>query len=380
MAVADLVLNGFEMALTRATIVGNAAVSTTNPRTGTYSLRTNPSASTSTAAFKTFAATGLIGTNLGRTAETFYTVYIRITTLPGSSTIGIMGVQASAGTSVVRVDMTTGGALTLVGTSTSATVATLSTGTWYRLDLRVTSNGTSGLKIDGGSETTITANNVTQDQLVLGVMTSETADIHWDDMVIGTTSPGGAVEIKRIGPTAIGSQTSGWTGGTATGGDYVHVDEVSQDGDTTYWGASGSTTARRTVALENCATVSITGTVHAVLGLAVVRDEGGSSGMGVTMRNGSTNSDKTSLDPGSAYTALCHLRTTDPNGGGAWTTSGVDSLEVGVYANDITAVRCTMLAAEVAYTPAAGGTTSRGPLVNAGLINRGLVNGGGVNG
>jgi len=334
--------------------VGTFSVGTTPIRTGQYALRCNPASSAAGALhFGTIAASGSINVGVARTAETFYTFYFRFEDLP-SNTVQFASVESSTPADIVHLDCSSGGAITLTGTTTSSTVATISADTWYRADLRVTSNGTSGLKIDGSAEQTVTAQNLTQDRIYLGrrITTQAVAfDASYDDLLISNSGFPGAGQVNRLDPDGNGTYTA-WNSGT--GADtFADVDDdvPGHDSDTTYIAAldTDDNTAR-TFTLESSSSGGVAGTILSVKAYVIVRTDSitGTSAVGLRVRNGSTDSDTTGAEMTTTYQTRGKLLDTDPNGGGAWTSGGLDTLEVGVTAFAIVQIqRCTKVAAMV---------------------------------
>src|SRR3990172_7417706 len=131
---------------------GTFAVGAT-ARTGAYGLRCNPAASAS--GYNLIGGYTSTGGKVGlaRSAQTWFTFYVKFASLP-SGTVRFAWV-GGAPTEGVRLNCDSSGNVTITGTTTSATVATISAGTWYRVDLRVTTSGTCGVAIDGGAEKTV---------------------------------------------------------------------------------------------------------------------------------------------------------------------------------------------------------------------------------
>lgn len=365
MAKADIYFTGFETgdASQATSLTGTASIVSSPVRTGGYALRVNPTAAFGGMLIRGVGATGKQA-SFGRTAETFYTFYFRVASYH-SSAATIATVQSAGNAEVVRISMSSTGVITLVGTSTSSTVATLSLATWYRLDLRVTSNGTSGLAIDGGTEQTITANNITQDNIRLGAdSVSYTLDTFYDDLVIGTTAldAGSGPRVWMAVPIGAGNYTS-WTDGT--GNTYAEVDEVPHDSATSYLQNTSGTNQSSTFDMQSAATVGIVGTIYAVLAQAQMAESSSTTtGGGVRIRSGSTDSDSTQVDIGNAnYLAIQQLAVTDPADAAAWTTTKFDAIEVGPYkGSDSSSIRCTAVYLHVVEDDVAvggGGTTRR---------------------
>lgn len=358
---------------------GTFSVQGTTKRTGQYALRCNPASSASGYnVIGGYAATGVMAV-LGRTAQTFYTFHVRFEDIP-SGTTEFAGVFTNSNSPVARLRITSAGVVTLVGATTSATVATLVADTWYRVDIRVTSNGTCGAAVDGGTEQTCTGNNLNQDRLVVGrTVTSEAfaLDAYYDDVLISDSGFPGAGEIRRLDPDGDGTYT-GWTGGSGTTFAVVDDDVPGHDSDSTYIQvpATGDNTAR-TFSLESSSSGGVAGTIVAVRAYAVVRTESnsGASTVGVRVRNGSTDVDTSgAVEWTSSYVNNGLILDTDPNGGGAWTSGGLDTLEIGVFAGTLAqAQRCTKLAAMVWCAGASGTTefiTPSGTVTSAGALVR----------
>lgn len=325
---------------------GTNSVQGTTKRTGNYALRCNPASSA--AGYNGLAALLADGTlsTISRTAETFYTVWFRFEDLP-SNTVIFASIGASVSSQTVTLNCGSGGAITITGTTTSSTIATIVADTWYRLDVRVTSNGTSGAKIDGGTEQTVTANNVTQQIFYCGrTITTEAVafDCYFDDAFISSTAfPSGGQCLQLI-PDGDGNYT-GWASGTGT--TFAEVDDVPHDTDTTYVKAldTGDNTAR-TFSMTSRATAGVIGAIAALKLVAIIRTESTSlaSSVGLRLRSGSTDSDTTAREWTTTYTLNAKLFETDPATSAAWTGTAVDAVEGGVYAGTISqAQRCTAI-------------------------------------
>jgi len=346
MAVGDIYFFGMETGdlLQVAGLSGTGSASSAQARTGTYSLRTNPTAGTSVVTIRNIGGfTGGIDGNFGRTAETFYTFYFRVATAPAATRTILTIFSAGSGT-VLKAYCSSAREITIEGTSTSATVATLNADQWYRFDLRVTSNGTSGLSIDGGTEQTVTANNFTQDYMWIGCFGgSDTADFYWDDFVIGTTAPdAGAGPCVRMGVPIGSGNYSNWADGT--GSTYAEVDEVPHDSATTYLQNTSGTSQAATFDMQSAATVGIVGTIYAVMGQATMAESTSASTRGgVRLRSGSTDSDSISADVGNtSYVTKLNLLTVDPADSAAWNSTKFDAIEVGPFkGTDSSSIRCT---------------------------------------
>lgn len=330
-------------------------VSTTTFLSGTAALRVNVGSGVASAIAIGRSIDGAM-VAMGRTARTQYTLKFRFPSLPSITTPFAIVITAAAAT-VVRCDVSSAGAVTLVGTSTSGSAGTVSTNTWHRLELDITSNGTAKLRFDSGTEVTVTANNATQDFLGLGRLTTTATAIEcfYDDVGIGTgTDYISDGRVLQAAPTGAGSST-GWTSGT--GSTFAEVDETAHDGDTSYISASSTQdNAVHLFTFQSTATIGVTGVVSVVKAIAAVRTESttGTSTVGVRIRSNATDSDTTGVEWTTSYAGHAKLLTTDPNGGGAWTNSAVDSVQAGVFAGTLAQnQRCTAVHLQVWDEPVA---------------------------
>ncbi len=350
---AVLNFGGAELGTTLDTIAiaGGGSLPTSGggvPRTGTYAYRCNTAGSAKWSSFGAINSNGRPA-NMARTAATYYTLYLKFTSLP-STNVDVLSVRNSAGSAVVAVNVNSSGQVTLVGTSTSGTVATLSTGTWYILTLRVTSNGTSGLAVDGGTELTVTANNVTQDRLALGTFGSATMDAYFEDWVIDDASFWGSPAVKISVPTGAGTAGSGWDTGTSNL--YSAVDEIPHN--TTDYIAStgaGDTNKVRRFTMQSATTIGgLSNTIINVQAVGIMRESSSTSTLGtVGLRSSSSEVTGTMADIGDTnYVGIFLNNALDPNGSIAWTTSGFNAIEIGAHkGSDESGIRCTALYAMV---------------------------------
>lgn len=117
-----------------------------------------------------------------------------------------------------------------------------------------------------------------------------------------------------------------YTGGT---NDWTYVDEVPHDSDTTYRNIDSQQFTD--VMTQTSVFPTAVGTVHAVMFLAVSRNNActGSSNVQVLIRSGTTDSASGSGWCSTSYVNPKYFRTTDPATSAAWTVSAVDSVQVG---------------------------------------------------
>jgi hypothetical protein len=289
-------------------------------------------------------------TALARTAETFYTGWFYLDTAPGS-TNDVYSVITSALLEVVTIEMSSTQFIRIVGASNSSYTANAATVSgWNRVDVRVTSNGTSGVRLNGGTEVTCTAQNRTQDYWVNGnVKSNGTFTIYYDDNVIGTTVfPNGAGPYIRASvPTGAGTFGSGqWNSGTGT--TYAEIDERPPDGGTTYIAnANTPNNAKTDFSVTQISATGLVGNIRAVVISALFAEAAaGSSAVYVSIRaNGTSGSDTTTVDlGGTAYAPIQKIELVSPDTGIAWTSTQYDTIQAVISkgsAND--EVRCTQV-------------------------------------
>ena len=220
-------------------------ISTTTIRSGTYALRTNPSSATSIAYVD--YATADTGT-----ARMTVRAYLRVTTLP-SGTTQILSFYDSAalGTPQASIRLDASGNLLVYNEEDSAQVGStlsgaITTGTWYRLELAydfgtaATGDTTISAMLNGNvfaSSTTINHANGAR-RIVMGVITSTSADLFYDDVglnqdaFVGHQQWVGEGKVVLILTDGNGSNTS-WAAGT-NAFDEAEVDDTPAAGfDTT---------------------------------------------------------------------------------------------------------------------------------------------------
>jgi hypothetical protein len=179
---------------------GSVAISTSTVRTGARSLRINPSAAASHATIVTSSTTVSV-----------FRVYIRFATLPGANSFvcgnafGNIVFKSSDATFVAHANFTTQG--------TGAAV-TITTGVWYRLDVRIvysSPNIVIDFQVDGVAAPQFTNNpGSAQSSTInrLGTTSAATYDAFYDDYICSTTSgdyPFGAGKVEHFVPTSDGT-------------------------------------------------------------------------------------------------------------------------------------------------------------------------------
>lgn len=354
--------NGFESGDSAGlqALTGTASVQGTVKRLGDYALRVNPTTN-GTGSIRAFGLNAN-GTTAGFDLATAVVGFaFRVATLPAASSEEIARVDTTGGTQKATIRITSAGLLaiyaadgtTLIATSSSALVVN----TWYYIEWTLGTGVSSAytVKVNGTTFLNGTSDfGVTNSGGIrLGKVTdrnSQTVDFYYDDIYVADSSLGQPY-VARMDGNSDGNYTA-WTSssGLLSPSKYSDAIQGPHDSDTTYLSTSTSGNAF-TMALESAAQAGIVGTVHGVMALAIVRDEGGASSFQVRIRSGSTDSDTTANDPGSSYVTRQKLASVDPATSAAWQLPALDSLEVGVVAGANVAHRCTALYAMVLYAP-----------------------------
>jgi hypothetical protein len=262
----------------------------------------------------------------------------RCATLPSALAIAIF-----KDTSTVHVDLrvTSGGKLRVTRAGTqlgSDGTATLMTGQFYYIEFKATihdSTGTIDVKVNGVSDISLTGQdtrnggNASINQVVLGNDqggASVTINSDYDDFYVADDFLG---ELRGFysAPNGNGnsSQLVGSDGNSTD--NYLLTDDASPDDDTTYV-ESSTTDQKDTYAMTNLP--STASTVHAVMVVANARkDDAGSRSIALVARSGSNETDSPDKTLNTTYGYFEHAFTTKP-GGGAWSSSDVDAMEIGV--------------------------------------------------
>lgn len=370
-------LNSATSAVEWDTVTGGGVTVVTSPkRSGSYALDI---LKTSTGAIETIKEN--IRASVVSTDDCFRG-YLNITTAV-NTLIPIMQFTDTAGTAKTSIRLATDNTLELwkdlaaapakLGSSSSA----LSTGTWYKVELCATyTTGTATGYLDGSSfasgvTTAITTNAI----LNVGFVASATGHITFDDMAWndngGSSQTGqpGTGSITHLHPNATGDNSNGTPTGAATG--WQCTNEVPPDDATTYQSlttvndildvniessSTGGIGASDTITLVQ---VGYRGAESsASSNTENVRIKSQASGT-TTSGTSTTHDDTTYRTNGDAIPRLYTLTSyVDPQAGGAWTTSLLDTAQIG-FKNTVHNAnsRLTNLWALVEYVPAAATNT-----------------------
>jgi len=349
-------------------LFGGGSIVTTTKRSGDYALKALPVTTGLGGASDLicgFLGTGENDSNTTGKATAYFRFYINIAALPSAAEPIFQAASVNLSSLKFELRLNSGGTLNardsaLADLGTGSTV--LGTSTWYRIEVQVATGASAAweVKINGASELSGSTANLTTSNnrsAVLGKGNNRNGsgyEIYYDDFAVSDSAYPGAGAVACIRPNGNGNYTA-WTGTSADVDDLTT--QAGHDTDTTF--ISSSTNAQaETVLLENCSTRGISGTINAVKSITVVRDISNTTNIQMRTRvtsPGTADTDTTNVDPGATYRSLSQVFATNPSGGAAWDTAGVDSLEVGVEHNQAQAreLRCTLICAMVDYTPLA---------------------------
>lgn len=345
---------------------GTFSIVTSPVHSGTYALRSNPT-TTGTGYFGlgTYNGAGTATTN--PQSSVYARFWFRYATKPASAsedialwrgsiaTVGAIRINSSGNLIIYDVN----NAADDTGTSTT----TLSANTWYMIlvNFNVGASAAYTMKIYDSTPTLLETVSGTGDfSLVSGEAfrvgkvfneNGQTVDFFYDDISLSTTGwPDPNSITSRVAITGTGS-SSGWTGGT-NASNYLEVDEVPPDDDTTYIQTTGSNS--HYVALQDTSSIGITGYINSVKVRAKCKEPSTvSSSVRVGLKSGVTTSETTGSNTTTSYSQIFKTYPVDPNTGANWTFVGFDALEAGVTENNAVAQRCTAIDAQVDYGPPA---------------------------
>ncbi len=358
-----------EMAATSGTFSVQSSV--TRGAWSGYALRTNPA--TSGTGFVRTGKIGTSGTNaaMALTTKAFARFYFRYDTNPasGDEVLFLFASGTTVSTRLLQVSLNSAGNLLLYSDSTDTLLGTgsttLSSGVWYRIEVKADvsdrSNLVYELKIDGTSELTgsYASASAVLSWAYFGKSrnaNSQSVDYYFDDVRIDNAAYPGDARVTLLLPNANGTYQTA-TIGAGSGSHYQVVDDVPHNGDTDYLVTDGITGHAETEALADTTSAGVSGTVNAAKPMVIVKRDGATNGgLKIRLRSASTDSDTFgSTSSTSAYTQVANVYDTDPATSVAWTTGGIDGAEVGAVEQLANKTRMTFCGLVVDYTPSGGG-------------------------
>ena len=355
---------------TVAASLGSPNAPNTLPRTGDYSLQINPSAVTEYVTYNFYSATtgapsapdiDMMSMNIA--------LYIDDDPSVNANILQILD-SASATVATVQLETTTR-QLNLTATNTASGSTNLSEDTWYILNLNLDSdNSSQSLKIYSSDmkilyETlSLTDSIVDHNQVRIGLMTVSTGVLYFDDLIVSSSDLGGNdsllvgnYAIRRMDLDSNGASTAFTTGCTCTGcnggNDWEWVVDIPIDN--ANYVESATNGAAETYGLESASAAGITGEIYAVKGMTTRWEStsGTSAGAAVRISANSANSDSATLNAtATAGTDYFRILPYPPGTGQPlWTTSLLDSMEIGQTSGSSINVRFGRAEVEVLYIP-----------------------------
>lgn len=231
-----------------------------------------------------------------------------------------------AGTGLITAHNSAG---TVLGTSTFA----VTLGAWFYIEVKVIVSATVGVvevKVNGATEINATGLNLgtTAIQQWGQAAPNTGGPLHYaDDLWFDDAAFLGDCRVETIYPTGNGT-TSNMVGSDGNSIDnYLLVDDANPNDDTDY--VSSSTVGDKdTYQMGNLTATS--GTVYAVVPkLWVRKDDAGARSAASVIRLSATEVDSASVPLSTTYLAQRDVRNAKP-GGGSWTVTDVNAMEVGV--------------------------------------------------
>lgn len=358
---ARLWTSGFELqSMTSAvewdTVSNAPTINTTTKRSGNAAMRVQNTTATTRYAQQQFATNAI-------TSDIFIRVYVYIASAPSVQTTIIQPRNASGNAPEIRLN--TDRTLELWDTVSSVQLGSassaLSLNTWHRIEIHLL-QGTGGsfcnsavAYLDGiqfASGTPVTTPAAAY-ILRMGVITSATVDIYFDDIAIndetGTNQNGlpGDGKVGHLLPNGSGDNAMGARGGADSGTDYGQIDEVTPNDATDYYILDVNNDIFD-VALQPSSTLSIASTDYIALVQVGARHVPATAAItsykarlksqsNGTLNEGTTttHNDTTWRTNGDAlprnYTLTSYA---DPQNGLTWTTSRLDDAQAGIQVVD----------------------------------------------
>lgn len=216
---------------------------------------------------------------------------------------------------------------------------TISSGTWYRIELKTVISATVGeldMRVDGTSRASGTSLNTGTENtnaFNIGLVTNQNGQtVFIDNVTVGTADWHGDSDVLRLDPNATGAAND-WnsTGGTGSNR-WDFVDDIPFD-TANYITNTDTGTAVESFNVEDATgTIGASDTINAVKFMSYLDGEVGGGGPGAVTdaiyEENATLADIFS-SVSSAATVYSKTFATAPQSGGAWTLTKVDAVEAG---------------------------------------------------
>ncbi len=316
--------------------------------TGDYAMRCN-----------TTAQQAFVTSSTGALTEGAVNFNLYITDAPDTECIIIGTESPGFGSLRLNTDRT----LELYDNATSrGSSAALDLGKWYRVCYSF-DTGTNATVFLDGVDVINTGSASTNLAMQIGVITSCTADLYFDDVSIDSSDISEAdlddIRVQVALPVGDGNQndydqTSG----------FALCDNLPDDTD--YVRNNQDSTNREQFQLTTMTTLGISGATPQAINIIVRQDRAGGGGTvhSTNVRDNATDFETANTVP-QAWTQFSKYYATLPSGGGAWTEARFDALEAGVFHDGGQNQYCSTVNVMLAYIPAAGGPVALAGAVDA---------------
>ncbi len=369
---------------------GATTVQTTRVHSGTYGADLNCPASTDTCSFSVRSWNANAESADDAVLDSYVTVYYAAPTLPAANDEPFLVAQNSSGTSKIEFRFNSSGMIvpyiggTVAETAGTHPVATSSGLSCIQIYVGSgASNATYSVKVDevtdgGDSNNNLLAGGASR--WIFGKNSNRNSQIvryYIDDIVFDNAAqPPCGQSIARMDPDSDGATTT-WTIGAGAGADWENVDDVPPDNSTTYLLSTGTAGNASTVGLESATSAAITGAVNAVKSFGLFVRNGGTNGsIQMRLASGSNIADATASTVSTvtpSYSTRSNVFVTEPVTGNPWSTTLLNSLEVGAVEASTNTTRATVFNAHVLFTPSGGGPPPTTPCLMA-LLKVGVCN------
>lgn len=314
----------------------------------------------------------------------WFRAYVYFATLPAAEA-EIMSLWTTSATRQVNITVDNTGVVRMRdsgGTQRGNASSALSTGTWHRIEFTSTVNAGAAVmeaRVNGSAFASASNGNVgNHSRFLLGCPAAgQTYDIYYDDIAVNDASgsaetswPGeGHVAYMRPDGAGDGQQWNKQGGGAASSTNYQDVDETTPDDATTYLRRTTTGAKADDYAVQSSAAAGIP--AGSTIKLVAVGARVGSTSTTATGRNYAARiKSQASGTVTTGATAACNVNGwtshvaaapknyqltsyADPQAGGAWTTTLLDSMQIGVttVTSSTNEIRVSAVWALVEYVP-----------------------------
>ncbi len=332
---------------------GTVAIESGIVRSGGFSYRLTPSGALASARFVGLGADGDFADLALSTV--FATFWLWLVTLPAADRTFFQFVNGS-NTRMVDLKIDAAGVCTIDGSTTSASLGTVTTGVWNKFEIKGVQNSTCEGALNDGAVQTCTGLNFDCDRVILGAASgsASTHDAIYDDLLVDTAEyPGDTLSMDDI---KIDVLTADGVGANdewilfAGASKQAAVSEIPNDGDTTAITESASGDVQD-FTLVDPSTIPINEPILGVKSTAIGRGfTTGDYGVGIkqTATYSRTNA---AFVPGGTYSMCAKIDEVDPVSTIAFINGDLTSLQTSVEKGAVVNnTRVTQVLLHVAYS------------------------------